>query len=291
MSKLTSFHYIKSTMEQHGVNFSKSLGQNFLIDSNIVENIADGAQIGPNDGVLEIGPGIGSLTEALLNRAKKVVSVEIDRMLWPILESHFGSAPHFELIKEDVLKLDLKALIAEKFSECEKVKVVANLPYYITTPIIMKFLEDGIPVSDIVVMIQKEVADRMSADKDNKTYGSLSVAVQFYAEPSVLFKVPRTVFVPQPNVESSVIRLKIRENPPVDVVSREMFFKTVKASFAKRRKTLLNTVTSTMGIDKDAFKAICEKLAISPSIRAENLDIVAFGRLSNEIYDYFKALD
>jgi 16S rRNA (adenine1518-N6/adenine1519-N6)-dimethyltransferase len=278
-------------MEEHGVNFSKSLGQNFLIDSNIVENIADGAQVGPNDGVLEIGPGIGSLTEALLNRAKKVVSVEIDRSLWPILESHFGTAPHFELVKEDVLKLDLKALIAEKFAGCEKVKVVANLPYYITTPIIMKFLEEGIPVADIVVMIQKEVADRMCSGKDNKTYGSLSVAVQFYAEAKILFKVPRTVFVPQPNVESTVIRLSIRDTPLVDVVSRDMFFKTVKASFAHRRKTLLNTVTSTMGIDKVAFTAICEKLEISPSVRAENLDIVTFGRLSNEIYHYFKALD
>lgn len=276
-------------MQANGVNFSKSLGQNFLIDSNIVNNIADGADIGENDGVLEIGPGIGSLTEALLNRAKKVVSIEIDKTLWPILEAHFGTAPHFKLIKGDVLDLDLKALIAEEFSECENVKVVANLPYYITTPIIMKFLEDQIPISDLVVMIQKEVAERMSAGKDNKVYGSLSVAVQFYAQPKMLFKVPKTVFMPQPNVDSAVIRLQIRKEPPVLLDNHEMFFKTLKAAFAQRRKTLQNTVTSNLPIDKQSFAALCEANGISPTTRAENLSIEEFGRLSNALYAFFQS--
>jgi len=291
MSQLTSYHYIKTIMEANGVNFSKSLGQNFLIDSNIVNNIADGAGISPEDGVLEIGPGIGSLTEALLHRAKKVVSVEIDKTLWPILETHFQTAPHFKLIKQDVLKCDLRALIAEEFSECKNVKVVANLPYYITTPIIMKFLEEGIPVSDIIVMIQKEVADRMSADKDNKVYGGLSVAVQFYAVCKTLFKVPKTVFMPQPNVDSAVIRLEIRKEPPVELLSRDLFFKTVKAAFAQRRKTLLNTVTSNMEIDKVSFTAICDALEIPTSIRAENLSVADFGRLANALYGYFNPVE
>lgn len=291
MSKLTSFHYIKTVMQANGVSFSKSLGQNFLTDSNVVNNIADGAEIGPEDGVLEIGPGIGSLTEALLLRAKKVVSVEIDKTLWPILEAHFETAPHFKLIKEDVLKLDLKALIAEEFSDCKQVKVVANLPYYITTPIIMKFLEEGIPVSDLIVMIQKEVADRMSAGKDNKVYGSLTVAVQFYAEPKLLFKVPKTVFTPQPNVDSAVIRLKIRKEPPVALVSDEVFFKTVKAAFAQRRKMLLNTITSNMPIDKVSFTAICEAIGIAPTTRAENLSIEQFGLLANAMAEHFSNQD
>lgn len=287
MSQLTSIHYIKQVMQAHGVNFSKSLGQNFLIDSNIVNNIAEGAEIGPEDGVLEIGPGIGSLTEALLRRAKKVVSVEIDKTLWPILETHFGTAPHFTLIKGDVLDIDLKALISEHFGQCKQVKVVANLPYYITTPIIMRFLEGQVPISDLVVMIQKEVADRMSADKDNKVYGGLTVAVQFYAESKMLFKVPKTVFVPQPNVDSAVIRLKIRENPPVNLLDHDLFFKTVKAAFAQRRKTLLNTVTANMAIDKASFSAVCESLDISPGIRAENLSVGDFGRLANALYAFF----
>ncbi len=289
MSQLTSIHYIKQVMHANGVNFSKSLGQNFLIDSNIVNNIADGALIGPNDGVLEIGPGIGSLTEALLHRAKKVVSVEIDKTLWPILETHFGGAPHFHLIKGDVLEIDLKALVLEHFSDCEQVKVVANLPYYITTPIMMRFLEEQIPISDMVVMIQKEVADRMSAGKDNKVYGGLTVAVQFYAQTKLLFKVPKTVFVPQPNVDSAVIRLSIRKEPPVHLESHETFFKTVKAAFAQRRKTLLNTITANMAIDKASFLEVCAKLHIEPSVRAENLSVEDFGRLSNALYAFFQS--
>lgn len=289
MSQLTSIHYIKQVMQAHGVTFSKSLGQNFLIDSNIVNNIAEGADIGPNDGVLEIGPGIGSLTEALLKRAKKVVSVEIDKTLWPILRTHFDTAPHFKLVQADVLAVDLKQLIADEFADCEKVKVVANLPYYITTPIIMRFLEEQIPISDLVVMIQKEVADRMAADKDNKVYGGLTVAVQFYAESKMLFKVPKTVFVPQPNVDSAVIRLKIRPNPPVELLDHDLFFKTVKAAFAQRRKTLLNTVTANMAIDKASFTAVCESLDISPGIRAENLSVSDFGRLANALYAFFQS--
>ncbi|PID79369.1 MAG: 16S rRNA (adenine(1518)-N(6)/adenine(1519)-N(6))-dimethyltransferase [Clostridiales bacterium] len=272
MSQLTSIKYIKQIMEMHGVNFSKSLGQNFLTDDNIVTKIADGADIGPEDGVLEIGPGIGSLTEKLLNRAKKVVSVEIDKALWPILEEHFSTAPHFELVKEDVLKLDLNALIAEKFADCQRVKVVANLPYYITTPIIMNFLEAGVAVSDIVVMIQREVADRINAVPRTKAYGSLSVSAQFYAAPQILFIVPKGVFVPQPKVDSAVIKLTVLERPRIALESNAVFFKTVKAAFAQRRKTLLNTLSS-------------------PTNRAEQLNVEDFGRLADEIYRFQKTTE
>lgn len=285
MSQLTSINYIKNTMQRHGVNFSKSLGQNFLIDDNIVQKIADGAQIGPTDGVLEIGPGIGSLTEALLNRAKKVVSVEIDKTLWPILEEHFSSAPHFELVKADILKTDIAALIATRFDNCERVKVVANLPYYITTPIIMKFLEDKIAVSDIIVMIQREVAERMGAQKNSKAYGSLSVSVQFYAAPQILFKVPKAVFVPQPNVDSAVIKLSLLSQPPVTLLSDDWFFKTVKAAFGQRRKTLLNALSSNLNIAKPVVEAACHIAGVDAKMRAEQLDIADFAKLANALYD------
>ncbi len=288
MSQLTSIKYIKQIMEMHGVNFSKSLGQNFLTDDNVVTKIADGADIGPEDGVLEIGPGIGSLTEKLLDRAKKVVSVEIDKALWPILEEHFSTAPHFELVKEDVLKLDLNALIAEKFADCQRVKVVANLPYYITTPIIMNFLETGVAVSDIVVMIQREVADRINAVPRTKAYGSLSVSAQFYAAPQILFIVPKGVFVPQPKVDSAVIKLTVLEQPRIQLKSNAVFFKTVKAAFAQRRKTLLNALSSNLKIDKDDIRAICQRAAVNPSDRAEQLNVKDFGRLADEIYHFQK---
>ncbi len=291
MSQLTSIKYIKQIMEMHGVNFSKSLGQNFLTDDNIVTKIADGADIGPEDGVLEIGPGIGSLTEKLLDRAKKVVSVEIDKALWPILEEHFSTAPHFELVKEDVLKLDLNALIAEKFADCQRVKVVANLPYYITTPIIMNFLEAGVAVFDIVVMIQREVADRINAVPRTKAYGSLSVSAQFYAAPQILFIVPKGVFVPQPKVDSAVIKLTVLERPRVALESNAVFFKTVKAAFAQRRKTLLNTLSSNLKIGKDDIREICQRAAVDPTDRAEQLNVEDFGRLADEIYRFQKTTE
>ncbi len=291
MSKLTSINYIKQIMAMHGVNFSKSLGQNFLTDDHIVTKIADGAAIGAEDGVLEIGPGIGSLTEKLLDRAKKVVSVEIDKTLWPILEEHFSTAPHFELVKGDILKLDLNALIAEKFSGCKRVKVVANLPYYITTPIIMNFLEAGIDVSDIVVMIQREVADRINAKPRSKAYGALSVTAQFYAEPQILFIVPKGVFVPQPKVDSAVIKLSVLEQPVLILKSNEVFFKTVKAAFAQRRKTLLNTLSANLNISKDDIRFICQRADIDVSARAEQLTSVEFGKLADQIYLFQKTTE
>ncbi len=286
MSKLTSINYIKQIMAMHGVSFSKSLGQNFLIDDNIVTKIAEGAEIDGADGVLEIGPGIGALTEKLLDRAKKVVSVEIDKTLWPILEDHFSTAPHFELIKKDVLKLDLNALIAEKFAGCKRVKVVANLPYYITTPIIMQFLEAGVAVSDIVVMIQREVAERINAKPHSKAYGALSVSAQFYANPEILFIVPKGVFMPPPKVDSAVIRLSVLAEPPLTLKSNQIFFKTVKAAFAQRRKTLLNTLSTNLNIDKAAIRSICQRAAIDVAARAEQLSAADFGRLADQVYHY-----
>ncbi len=286
MSKLTSINYIKQIMADHGIRFSKSLGQNFLTDDNIIDKICDSADIAPNDGVIEIGPGIGSLTEGLLNRAKKVVSIEIDKTLYPILDMHFSSAPHFKLVKADVLSLDLNALIQEEFADCERVKVVANLPYYITTPIIMHLLEQKISISDIVVMIQKEVADRLSADLGGKAYGALTVSAQFYADIEQCFKVPRGVFIPQPNVDSAVIRLQIRQTPPVALHSDDVFFKVVKAAFAQRRKTLLNTLSHNLKIDKPTITQTLESVGIAPSQRAEQLSIKDFGTIANALNEY-----
>lgn len=286
MSKLTSINYIKQTMADQGVHFSKSLGQNFLTDDHIIDKIVSSGDIAPDDGVIEIGPGIGSLTEGLLNRAKKVVSIEIDKTLYPILEAHFGTAPHFKLIKEDVLKLDLDALIKEEFSECKRVKVVANLPYYITTPIIMHLLEQKIAITDIVVMIQKEVADRLTASHGNKSYGALTVSAQFYADIMMCFKVPRGVFIPQPNVDSAVIKLTIRKVPPVELISDSVFFEVIKAAFAQRRKTLLNTLSHNLKLDKNIIDIALTSVDIKTNMRAEQLSIDAFGKMANALSAY-----
>ncbi len=208
--KLTSPQTIKYIMGKYGFRFSKSLGQNFLIDDSIVESIIDGAEVGPDDVILEVGPGIGVMTQSLARRAKKVVAVEIDSALLPVLDETLEEEDNVEVVHGDVLKVDLQEIIDEKL-DGKAPKVVANLPYYVTTPIIMRFLEEQIPVTDIVVMVQKEVADRMVAGPGTKIYGALSVVVQYYAEPSKIVKVPPSVFMPQPNVESSVVRLKKRE--------------------------------------------------------------------------------
>lgn len=281
MLKLSSPNTIKYIIKKYGFHFSKGLGQNFLIDENIVNKIVDGAEVTEDDYVLEIGPGIGVMTQALALRAKKVVAIEIDKSLLPVLDETLSGLDNVEIVSADVLDLDLKALIAEKF-DGKMPKVVANLPYYVTTPIIMKFLEEGIPVSDIVVMIQKEVAARMAAVPSTKAYGALSVAVQFYSEPSIITNVPRTVFMPAPNVDSIVIRMKIREKPPVDVIDKKLFFRVVRASFAKRRKTLSNTLSSDLaGFEKPEILEVLGQSGIDPQRRGETLSMEEFGLLAN----------
>lgn len=282
--KLTSPSTIKYIMEKYGFRFSKSLGQNFLISEFIVEDILDGAEITEDDYVLEVGPGIGVLTKAIAGRAKQVTAIEIDKSLLPVLNETLAECDNVSIVNGDILKLDIDEIINTTLGG-NRPKVVANLPYYVTTPIIMKLLEENANVSDIVVMVQKEVADRMVSLPNNKTYGGLSVAVQFYSEASIVTKVPRTSFMPQPNVESTVIRLKVRDVPPVELEDRKLFFATVKAAFAMRRKTLLNTISNGgLGLNKDQSKYVLDISGIDPIRRGETLDMKEFAILSNNIY-------
>ncbi len=280
MLKLSSPRTIKYIMEKYGFKFSKSLGQNFLIDDQVIEDIMDGAEVGEDDYILEVGPGIGVMTQALAERAKKVVSVEIDSSLLPVLDETLAPHDNVVVVNEDILKVDLRKLIEEEF-DGHKPKVVANLPYYVTTPIIMMFLEEGIPVTDIVVMVQKEVADRIVSGPGNKIYGALSVAVQFYADPSIIVEAPKGMFMPQPKVDSLVVRMKIRETPKVDVKNRKMFFRTVKAAFGMRRKTLLNALSAGLSVSKEVVTEVMTSCDIDSKRRGETLSIEEFGMLAD----------
>lgn len=280
----------RAILEKYGFSFKKSLGQNFLIDTNILRKIVDSANINTQTGVIEIGPGIGALTEQLAKQAKKVISFEIDQRLIPILNETLAPYPNVKIIPEDILKADVRNAIEEELAEVEKIMVVANLPYYITTPIIMKLLEEQLPISGLVMMLQKEVADRMSAKPGTKNYGSLSIAVQYYTKAEIVMTVPKTVFVPQPNVDSAVIKLTMREQPLVKVINEDFFFFITKSCFAQRRKTLLNNLTSQLpkGKEKkDTILKILNDLDIDPVRRGESLTIEEFAQLSNELYPYF----
>ncbi|HAE92191.1 16S rRNA (adenine(1518)-N(6)/adenine(1519)-N(6))-dimethyltransferase RsmA [Tissierella praeacuta] len=279
--RLYSPKYIKEILERHGFKFSKSLGQNFLIDGNIVRKIVENGNITSEDYVIEIGPGMGTLTEELALKAKKVLAIEIDNTLIPILEETIGKYNNVEIIHGDILKIDLQKIIEERL-DGGPVKVVANLPYYVTTPIIAKLIEDNLNLESIIVMVQKEVAERMAAGSGGKEYGSLSVFVNFYSKPEIVLKVPKTVFMPQPKIDSAVIKLTInKELPEVD---KEKFFKIVKAAFSKRRKTILNSL-STYGfnIEKGTIKEVLESLNISLDARAENLSVEDFIKISKTL--------
>lgn len=234
----------KEIISRHGFSFKKSLGQNFLIDQNILYKIVEAAGLDEDKGALEIGPGIGALTEKLAQTAGTVTAVEIDQRLIPILREVLEPYENVKVHHGDVLKVDLHELFRQDFAGVSKVSVVANLPYYVTTPILMKSLEEKPPLENIVVMIQKEVAERMAAAPGSKDYGSLSIAVQYYSEPKLVCIVPHTVFIPRPNVASAVIRLAVREQPPVSVEDEGFFFEVVQASFAQRRKTIANNLKS-----------------------------------------------
>jgi 16S rRNA (adenine1518-N6/adenine1519-N6)-dimethyltransferase len=276
----------KEIIARHGFSFKKSLGQNFLIDQNILRNIVSAAGLDETKGALEIGPGIGALTEYLADIAGKVVAVEIDRRLIPILQEVLGDRDNVQVVHGDVLEQDLKALIAERFTGLSGVSVVANLPYYVTTPILMKLLEERLPLEHIVVMIQKEVAERMAAKPGGKIYGSLSVAVQYYCEPELVCMVPHTAFIPQPNVDSAVIKLTVRDKPKVDVRSEDYFFRVVQASFAQRRKTIANNLTAFLGKDRrEALGTLLTDCGIDPRRRGETLSLEEFGRLSDAMMD------
>lgn len=277
----------KEIIQRHGFSFKKSLGQNFLIDQNILNKIVNAADLDESKGALEIGPGIGALTERLARAAGPVTAVEIDQRLLPILGEVMEPYPNVRIQHGDVLKLDLAELFRTDFASVGKVSVVANLPYYVTTPIMMKLLEEKLPVDSIVVMIQKEVAERMAAAPGSKDYGSLSIAVQYYSVPELVCIVPPTVFIPQPNVESAVIKLKVREQPPVEVPSEAHFFEVVQASFAQRRKTISNNLKARFFTKENREQAdqLLEQAGIQPSRRGETLSLQEYATLSTVMWD------
>jgi len=282
MDRLSSHRATKDIVDKHGFKFSKSLGQNFLIDDNVIDKIIDGARVKEGDKVIEVGPGIGTLTREMAKRAEKVVAVEIDKNLIPILKETLADFDNTEVVNEDILKVDINKLVDEKLSG-GPVKLIANLPYYITTPIVMKFLEEDIPVTDIVVMVQKEVADRMNAVPSTKDYGALSVAVQYYCDTEIVAKAPRHMFIPQPKVDSTVIGLHIRAEEKYKADNEQLFFKTVKAAFGQRRKTLLNSLSSMGVLDKAKIKEVLAEAGIDEKRRGETLSIEEFANLSNII--------
>lgn len=274
----------KEIITKHGFSFKKSLGQNFLIDSNILSRIVGAAELTRDKAALEIGPGIGALTQRLAEAAGKVTAVEIDQRLIPILGEILEEEQHVDVIHGDVLQLDLKKLFQEQFSGFEKVSVVANLPYYVTTPILMKLLEEKLPLEHIVVMIQKEVAQRMAAKPGGKEYGSLSIAVQYYCTTEIVCSVPHTVFIPQPNVDSAVIKLSLRQQPAVQVEDEAFFFRVVQGAFAQRRKTLLNNLMMLTGKDKRApLTELLEAIGIDPGRRGETLSLEEYAKLSEAL--------
>ena len=269
-------------LKKHGFTFKKSLGQNFLIDSNILNRIVDGAGVDKTVGVIEIGPGIGSLTEALAKKAKKVISFEIDGRLLPILAETLADYNNVEIINNDILKVDVDNIIAEKMSDCNKIMVVANLPYYITTPILTYLIENTQKIDGYVVMMQREVANRLNAKVGTKDYNSLTILLNYYTDVEYLFTVPKKVFVPAPNVESAVVKIMTKEKKEFEVDQK--FFKFVRSCFVQRRKTLLNNLISSYGKDKKQdFQASCLDSEIEATRRSETLTLTEFYNLYNNL--------
>lgn len=268
---LYDINTIKKILSKYGFTFSKALGQNFLIDPDVCPNMAKELNANGKTGVLEIGPGIGVLTKELCKAAKKVVAVELDKRLLPVLGETLGEFDNLEIVNGDVMELDLKALIDEKFADCDSVKVCANLPYYITSPIIMMLLESELPIDEIVVMVQKEAGERLCAEVGTRQAGAVSVAVNFYADGEILFDVPRTSFVPSPKVDSVVIKLTLDKAEKYRVENKKKFFSLVKCAFAQRRKTALNSISNTMGVKKEKLTNIFNELGLEVNIRPEKL--------------------
>ena len=272
----------KEIINKYSFAFQKKFGQNFLIDSNVLESIIRGAEITKDDFVLEIGPGIGTMTQYLCEAARQVVAVEIDKMLIPILEDTLSEYDNVEVINQDVLKVDIKSLAEEK-NNGKPIKVVANLPYYITTPIIMGWFESGVPIDSITIMVQKEVADRMQTGPGSKDYGALSLAVQYYATAKVILNVSATCFMPRPNVDSAVIKLTRHKEPTVNVTDEKLMFKIIRASFNQRRKTLVNGLKNSpeLSFSKEQIVKAIEKIGKPETIRGEALTLEEFAELAN----------
>lgn len=280
---LYDINTVKRILSKRGFTFSKALGQNFLINPDVCPAMADSLCAEGKIGVIEIGPGLGVLTKELCRVAERVVSIELDKRLLPVLGETLADCSNLEIVNADVMELDLKQLISEKFSDCDSVKVCANLPYYITSPIIMMLLESELPVDEIVVMVQKEAGERLCAEVGTRGAGAVTVAVNYYAESEILFDVMRESFVPSPKVDSVVIRLKVRSHQPFDIKDKRKFFTTVRCAFSQRRKTALNSISNTMGVSKADAAAVFERLGIDPNVRAEKLRMEDFVKISELI--------
>ena len=282
MSNLSDITTVREILSRHGFRFSKSLGQNFLINPTVCPRMASFSGADEQSGVLEIGPGIGVLTCELLKRAKKVVAVELDKRLLPVLDETLKGFDNLKIIHGDALKIDLRQLLSEEF-EGMPVSVCANLPYYITSPVIMRLLEEQLPIMALTVMVQKEAADRICAVPGERAAGALSVAVHYYAEPQLLFKVSRGSFMPAPNVDSAVIRLNIRQTPAVSVGDERFFFSVVRAAFGQRRKTAANAIAAGLGLPKNMVLHTLEHVHLLPAVRAEQMTMEQFADLSNAL--------
>ena len=282
MSELSDINVIKDVLSRHGFSFSKALGQNFLVNPSVCPKMAQACGADENTGVIEIGAGIGVLTKELAKRAKKVVSVELDTRLLPVLDETLSEFDNVEIVNADIMKLDLQKLIEEKFSGM-KVVVCANLPYYITSPVITMLLESKIPIESVTVMIQKEVADRLTAPVGSRDSGAVTVCVNYFSTPEKLFDVKRGSFMPMPKVDSAVIRLDIRKEPAVPVDDEKKFFRLVKAAFSMRRKTALNSISAGLGVLKPTVEQALLHAGLELTARAENLTLDDFANLSNYI--------
>lgn len=287
MASLGNFQTTNEIIRKHNFTIQKKFGQNFLIDEHVLFKIVSAADLKKDDNVVEIGPGIGTLTQYLCEEAGFVTAVEIDKELIPILNETLKNYDNYEIINNDVLKVDLTSFV-ETHGNCKPCKVVANLPYYITTPIIMALLESKMPIESITVMVQKEVADRMMVGPGTKDYGALSLAVQYYAEPYIVANVPQNCFVPRPNVDSAVIRLTCHKNPPVTVQDEKLMFKLIRASFNQRRKTLVNGIAnfSELSYTKDQVSKALISIGLSDTVRGETLGLTEFAKLADALLNF-----
>ncbi len=290
MENLSNIGTIKEILSKHGFTFSKALGQNFLVNPSVCPKMAEMCGADKETGVIEIGPGIGVLTNELAKIAKKVVAIELDKRLLPVLNETLSEYKNVKIINDDVMKINLHQLIKDEFPDM-KVVVCANLPYYITSPVIMKLLEENLPICALTVMVQKEAGQRICAEVGTRSGGALTVAVNYYSSPKLLFNVSAGSFMPAPKVDSCVIRLDICDKPTVDVKSSKVFFKIVKSAFSQRRKTLSNSLSSGLGYNKQTVNSILEKLSIPQNTRAEQLKMDEFAIIANEVYILEKEIE